>query len=342
MSRHPNASRDPAAVVWPSEIEVYDTHTEGEPTRVVVTGWPQPGGRDMASRRDWMREHQDHLRRAVVCEPRGHEAMVGALLTPPVDPESEAGIVFFNNVGYLNMCGHGLIGVARALEAMGRIAPGGHRFDTPAGRVETALGEDGSVSFRNVPCRSLKLEAEIDVPEVGPVVGDVAWGGNGFFLTDSGGIPLTLGYLDDLLRRARAVASVVGHPEFLASIGVSDRPPGAIDHVEFTAPDDDGLFPGEPCDGRNFVLCPGGEWDRSPCGTGTSARMAVLHQRQMLAPGHRYRHRGITGGVFNGWLEQEGEDLYPHIEGSAWVVSHARLEFADSDPLVGGFSLRGS
>ncbi len=323
----------------PPEIEVVDTHTEGEPTRVVIGGWPQPEGADMATRRDWMERNQDHLRTAVVCEPRGHEAMVGALLTPAVNPDSQAGIVFFNNVGYLGMCGHGLIGVVRALADSGRLTEGEHNFDTPVGPVRAKLEVDGRISFRNVPGRCLKLQIEVDVPEIGLILGDVAWGGNGFLITSPGSIPLTVGNLDELLNYSRAIARVVQRADFLPSIGVSDfdQP---IDHVELSGLDSDGIFPGEPCDARSFVLCPGDEWDRSPCGTGTSAKMAVLHQRRQLAVGHRFRNRSITGGVFSGWLEEDQGTIYPHIEGRAWVVSRARLRFEGGDPLATGLSLR--
>lgn len=322
----------------PPVIDVFDTHTEGESTRIIVDGWPQPVGKGMGERRTTMQREHDHLRQAVVCEPRGHEAMVGALLTPPVTPEAEAGIVFFNNVGYLGMCGHGLIGVARVLAETGRIDAGVHLFDTPVGSVETTLEADGSVSFRNVPARALKLQVEIDVPEVGIVAGDVAWGGNGFFITDPGGIPMAVGNLKRLLERAQAIASIVRAPGFLDSIGVTDFD-HPIDHVELSASDDDGAFEGEPCDARSFVLCPGGEWDRSPCGTGTSAKMAVLHQRHQLKLGHRFRHRSITGGIFHGWLEEDQGVVYPHIQGRAWIVARAKLFFAGDDPLATGLSL---
>ena len=323
----------------PPEIQVTDTHTEGEPTRVVVGGWPQPEGADMASRCDWMLRNQDHLRQAVVCEPRGHEAVVGALLTPPVSTDAEAGIIFFNNVGYLGMCGHGLIGVVRALADSGRLTAGEYSFDTPVGQVNAKLGADDRISFRNVPGRCLKLQVELDVREIGLILGDVAWGGNGFFITSPGTIPLTVGSLDRLMDYSGAIAEVVQRSDFLPSIGVHDFD-HPIDHVELSGLDSDGVFPGEPCDARSFVLCPGGEWDRSPCGTGTSAKMAVLQQRRQLAVGHRFRHRSITGGIFSGWLEEEDGTIYPHIEGRAWVVSQARLRFEVDDPLATGLSLR--
>ncbi len=332
----------PTANSFPPQIEVYDAHTEGEPTRIVVAGWPQPDGSSMEQRRRWMQLHQDHLRQAVVCEPRGHDAIVGALLTPPTSDDAHAGIVFFNNAGYLGMCGHGLIGVVRGLEFLGKIGPGEHLFDTPVGSVRANLSTDGQVTFRNVPCSCLKQRVEIDVPGVGPVIGDVAWGGNGFFITDSGDIPLTCDHLDALLARSRAIAEVVDRPEFLPSIGISDFNLGAIDHVEFSAP---GLASASErrtaCDGRNFVLCPGGEWDRSPCGTGTSAKLAVLNDRGDLELGQHFRNQSITGGLFTGWLEVDDDGtLWPYIRGSAWVVSHATLQFADRDPLVTGFTLR--
>src|SRR5881398_2213586 len=166
-----------------TEIRVIDSHTEGEPTRVVIVGWPQPRGETMAERRDELRANYDHLRRGVVCEPRGNDAIVGALLTPPVHGDSVSGIVFFNNGTYLGMCGHGLIGVVRTLEHLGRLEPGVAQFDTPVGTVRAELAADGSVTIENVPARCVATDVGVDVPGVGHVVGDIAWGGNWFFIT---------------------------------------------------------------------------------------------------------------------------------------------------------------
>ena len=189
-------------------LRVVDSHTEGEPTRVIVDGWPQPAGATMAERRDDLQRNADHLRRGVVCEPRGHAAIVGALLTPPVSPGSQAGIVFFNNETYLGMCGHGLIGVVRTLQHIGRLTPGVARFDTPVGSVAAELNDDGSVTIENVAARAHALDVSIDVPGCGRVVGDVAYGGNWFFITHVE-LALDMSNVDELLHLTRSIQSAI-------------------------------------------------------------------------------------------------------------------------------------
>lgn len=313
--------------IWPAELSVVDSHTEGEPTRVVVRGWPEPRGATMTARRDDVAARYDHLRRAVVQEPRGHEAMVGALLTSPVEPGSEAGAIFFNNVGYLGMCGHGMIGVVRTLEHLGRLAPGSVRVDTPVGTVSAELGADGGVTLRNVPARCHALDVAVEVPGLGEVRGDVAWGGNWFFIAHVPGIALELWNLESLLATTRRIV------EALRTQGITGADGAEIDHVELYD-----TAPGGGADARNFVLCPGGEYDRSPCGTGTSAKMAALHARGELSPGAAWRQESITGGRFTGWLREEDGALVPYIRGRAYVTSTATLLFDPADPFRAGFS----
>jgi 4-hydroxyproline epimerase len=311
---------------FPAAIEVVDSHTEGEPTRVVVDGWPQPEGATMAERREFLRARQDHLRRAVVLEPRGHEAIVGALLTPPVTPGSVAGVIFFNDVGTLGMCGHGLIGVVRTLCEFGRFGEGWLQLDTPVGPVRAAA-EGPLVTIENVPARCARRDVAVEVPDLGCVVGDVAWGGNWFFLASLPDQRLAV-------ERARELVAVTMRVrDALAAAGITGDDGGPIDHVELFAP------PRRPdADSLNFVLCPGAAWDRSPCGTGTSAKMAVLHARGQLAPGQRWRQEGLAGGVFEGWLEERGGLLVPHLRGRAFVTSRASLRFDPADPFRAGFA----
>ena len=281
----------------------------------------------MAERRENLRLHQDHLRRGVVCEPRGHDAIVGALLTPPVEKGSAAGVIFFNDVGYLGMCGHGLMGVVRTLEFQGLLEPGSLRIDTPAGTVGAELHEDGSVSIENVPSYCHTANVELDVPGLARVVGDVAYGGNWFFLTELPGEPIGLPNVDNLLRVTRKIRDA------LRSEGITGAVGAEIDHIEIFGP------PSRPdADSRNLVLCPGAEYDRSPCGTGTSAKMAVLWSRKKLAPGQLWRQESVTGSLFTGWLtEQEGK-LTPHIRGRAFVTGEATLYFDPSDFFRGGIA----
>ena len=316
-----------ASSEWPDRIEVVDSHTEGEPTRVVIAGWPLLEGDTMADRRDDLLRRHDRLRQAVVCEPRGHDALVGALLTPPVDPGSAAGVVFFNNAGGLGMCGHGLIGVVRTLEHLGRLAPGRARIDTPVGTVGAELHDDGSVTIENVPAVCHALDVEVEVAGVGVVRGDVAWGGNWFFLA-------TLDEPALELRNLAALTDVTTRIlQALRERGVTGRDGAEIDHVELIGP------PGRAdADSRNFVLCPGLAWDRSPCGTGTSAKMATLAARGALRPGQRWRQESLTGGLFEGWLEERDGDLVPHVRGRAFVTGRATLLFDPRDPLRAGFT----
>lgn len=311
---------------FPASIRAVDSHTEGEPTRVVVEGWPALAGQTMVERRDDLAQHHDELRSAVICEPRGHDALVGALLTPPEHADSVAGVIFFNNVGCLGMCGHGTIGVVRTLQWMGRLSSGAIRLDTPAGTVEATLADDGLVTITNVPSQVHALNQEVDVPGLGRIVGDIAYGGNWFFIihTDE---PLTLARIGELTQRTEAIMAT------LEAQGITGADGARIDHVELSGP------PQRPdADSRNFVLCPGRAYDRSPCGTGTSARLATLHARGLLDPGQRWRQESITGSLFTGWLEDRDGALIPHIQGRAWVTGEVTLAFPSDDPFRAGFT----
>lgn len=311
----------------PRDMRVIDSHTEGEPTRVIVEGWPAPSGATMSERRDNVRAHCDHFRRAVVCEPRGHAAVVGALLTPPAEVGSATGVIFFNNETYLGMCGHGLIGVVRTLSHLGRIGPGVWRFDTPAGTVSAELAEDGAVTIENVPAFCYRRNVTIEVPSFGEVSGDIAYGGNWFFITELDGVRVTLENADALTRLTRDIQTT------LQAKGLTGAHGAEIDHIEISA------AAGRPdADCRNFVLCSGGQYDRSPCGTGTSAKMAVLHARGELSLDEPFRQEGITGSMFTGWLTTglTGE-LIPHIRGRAYITGETRLLFDPHDPFRAGF-----
>jgi proline racemase len=263
-----------------------------------------------------------------VCEPRGHDAIVGALLTAPVEAGSSAGVVFFNNAGALGMCGHGLIGVVRTLEHLGRLRPGALRIDTPVGTVGAELEADGAVVIENVSAFVEALDVSVEVPGLGRVTGDVAWGGNWFFLAEAlPGMALDLANAPALTdATARILAALRGQ-------GKTGRGGEPIDHVELVGPPQR-----SDADARNFVLCPGLAYDRSPCGTGTSAKMAVLAARGALAPGRRWRQESVTGSLFEGWLEERGAALVPHIRGRAFVTGRATLLFDPADPFREGFT----
>jgi 4-hydroxyproline epimerase len=307
-------------------IQVIDSHTEGEPTRVVIAGGPNLGDGPIAERVERFRAEFDSFRSAVVCEPRGSEVVVGALLLAPVEKDSAAAVIFFNDVGYLGMCGHGTIGVVTTLAHMGRIAPGEHRIETPVGIVSATLNADGSVTVQNVSSYRYQAAVAVDVPGFGSLRGDIAWGGNWFFLVGDHGYCLTLA------NRAQLVAASTAIRAALHANAIVGPEGEAIDHVElFSAPHD-------PANSsRNFVLCPGTSFDRSPCGTGTSAKMACLYADGKLAPGQVWRQEGILGTVFAGAIEALPDGrVGPRIHGRAWITGEAKLLFDATDPFARG------
>ena len=307
-------------------IKIIDSHTGGEPTRLVVNGFPDLGTGSMAERRARLAAEHDRWRTATVLEPRGNDVIVGALLCPPVDARNAAGVVFFNNSGYLGMCGHGTIGVVASLAHMGRIQPGVHGIETPVGTVQTTLHDDGSVSVRNVPAYRLHHQMIVDVPGHGPVTGDVAWGGNWFFLITKHQQRVESNNLAALTAFSLAVQKA------LEDQGVRGSDGGLIDHIELFADDDQ-------ADSRNFVLCPGGAYDRSPCGTGTSAKLACLAADGKLQPGQVWRQASIIGSQFEASYAMEGDQLIPTLRGRAFMSAEATLLIEPNDPFGWGIQL---
>lgn len=304
-----------------TSVCIIDTHTAGEPTRVVAAGGPDLGTGSMAERREIFRDRFDAFRSAVVNEPRGSDVMVGALLTEPVSKDAVAGVIFFNNVGPLNMCGHGTIGVAVALRHLGRIGLGKHRLDTPVGPVGFELHDAHRVTIENVPSYRHRRGVCVEVPEVGPVVGDIAWGGNWFFLVPEPVRPLNLTVLDELTDYTWRVRQA------LNGQGITGADGGEIDHVELYGP------PSDPRNSsRTFVLCPGRAYDRSPCGTGTSARVACLAAEGKLSEGEVYRQESVIGTVFEGRYRRQGDSIIPQVTGSAYVNGESTLIFDPEDP----------
>jgi proline racemase len=310
-----------------NSIHVVDSHTGGEPTRVVVAGAPDLGRGDMATRRAQMRQSCDWLRTSLVTEPRGSECMVGAVLQEPVSSKAAAGVIFFNNVGYLGMCGHGLIGVGATLAYLRRIGPGKHIIETPVGDVSVEICGDGAVSFENVRSFRTHKDMAVNVPEIGEVIGDVAWGGNWFFFTNTDR-QMTLADVDELTRLTRRIRRSLEHAGITGSDGAT------IDHIEVVGP------PSDPAvaDARNFVLCPGGEYDRSPCGTGTSAKLACLAADGKLAPGEIWRQESIVGSVFEARYRAAENGVIPTITGRAFVNGDLRLVVDDRDPFRFGIA----
>jgi 4-hydroxyproline epimerase len=326
-----------------TRVQVIDSHTGGEPTRVVVSGGPELGRGDLATRRALFRDHFDDFRSAVCNEPRGSDTMVGALLCEPVDSACAAGVIFFNNVGVLNMCGHGTIGLLVTLAHLGRIGVGTHKIETPVGVVEATLHGPNDVTIKNVPSYRYAKDVTVSVDigwdtekfgrvtpealrEMGTVKGDIAWGGNWFFLVNQG-YPIIppQPFRFDLSNLERLTAFAVKIREALEREGITGENGGEIDHIE--------LFgPSEIANSKNFVLCPGKAYDRSPCGTGTSAKLACLAADGKLKEGEIWRQESIIGSVFEGFVTYEGNWTIPHIRGTAYVNAEATLILQEDDP----------
>ena len=308
-------------------IQVLDSHTGGEPTRLVLDGFPDLGNGNMAERRARLAKEHDAWRAATVLEPRGSDVLVGALLCEPVDPSACAGVIFFNNTGYLGMCGHGTIGLVVSLAHLGRIGPGTHKIETPVGTVEATLHDDRSVSVRNVPAYRYRKQVPVEVPGHGLVHGDIAWGGNWFFLISEHSLRVAGDNLEALTTYTVAVQKA------LEDQGIRGEDGGLIDHIELFADDPD-------ADSRNYVLCPGKAYDRSPCGTGTSAKLACLAADGKLAAGEAWRQASVIGSQFEGRFEWAGEPaegrIIPTIRGRANISAEATLLLEEDDPFAWG------
>ena len=306
-------------------VHVIDSHTGGEPTRVVVSGGPDLGVGPLSRRLDRFRHDHDNFRAAVVNEPRGSDVMVGALLCKPVDPGCAAGVIFFNNVGYLGMCGHGTIGLVSTLAFMKRIQPGEHRIETPVGTVNAILHPSGEVTVNNVASYRLAANVEVDVPSYGKVRGDIAWGGNWFFLVRDPSMKLSLGNIEKLTDFTWAIRQA------LRQQGITGADNQEIDHVELFGPSKLSSV-----DSKNFVLCPGKAYDRSPCGTGTSAKLSCLYADGRLREGQVWKQESVVGSVFEGSVTVRDGKIYPSIKGIAYVNAEADLVLDSRDPFCMG------
>ncbi|MCI0488524.1 MAG: proline racemase family protein [Blastocatellia bacterium] len=309
----------------PKRVRVIDSHTGGEPTRVVISGGPELGEGPLSERLERMKTEHDDFRTAVVCEPRGSEPMVGALLCKPVDRLSTAGVIFFDKAGYLGMCGHGTIGLMTTLAFLKMIKPGAYFIETPVGMVRALLHDSGEVTVKNVESYRTQANVAIKVPGYGKVKGDVAWGGNWFFLINDHRLELSPGNIEALTHYACQVR------EALTREGITGDSGQEIDHIELFGPSRI-----EGVDSKNFVLVPGKTYDRSPCGTGTSAKMACLYRDGKLKEDQVWRQESIIGSVFEGGICIIEDKIYPHIKGSAFVNAEADLIFNENDPFCMG------
>lgn len=301
------------------KIRVIDSHTAGEPTRVVIEGFSDLGNGTMAERLEIFRRDFDHLRNAIVNEPRGHSAIVGALLCEPSDKTCDAGVIFFNNVGFLKMCGHGTIGLVKTLEFLGKISVGKTRIETPVGIVEADLDADGLVTITNVPSYRYAKAVEVEVENYGKVKGDIAWGGNWFFLIEEHPFEIKLSNLQPLTDFTAKVR------EALIRNKITGKDGQEIDHIEI-------FSKSETADSRNFVLCPGIEYDRSPCGTGTSAKLACLFEDGKIKEGEIWKQESIIGSVFEGKVKIIDGKIIPQICGNAFITADNELILDENDP----------
>jgi 4-hydroxyproline epimerase len=309
-------------------VRVIDSHTGGEPTRLVISGGPDLGKGSLAERLERFRSQHDDFRSAVVNEPRGSDVIVGALLCDPLDPTCAAGVIFFNNVGYLGMCGHGTIGLVVTLSFMGKIGPGEHRIETPVGVVSAVLHPSGEVTVHNVASYRLAADVVVDVPGYGKFQGDVAWGGNWFFLVRQHSMELSAERIEELTDFTWAIRRA------LREQGITGEHNQEIDHIELYGPPD---MPS--ADSKNFVLCPGKAYDRSPCGTGTSAKLACLYADGKIREGDVWRQESIVGSLFEGTVSIHDGRIYPSIKGSAFVNAESELVLNPRDPLCYGIRI---
>jgi len=308
-----------------ARISVIDTHTGGEPTRVVIAGGPELGAGTMKERLAIFRDRYDTFRSAVVNEPRGSDVMVGAILLPPVDPGCSAGVIFFNNISYLGMCGHGTIGVAVAMAHMGKVGPGSHRLETPVGPVTFTIEGRNTVAIDNVESYRLAKDVSLSVPGLKTYVGDVAWGGNWFFLVHDHGESLNVTNVERLTEVTWRIRQA------LTAQGVTGQGGTEIDHIELYGPP---TVPG--AHSKNFVLCPGKAYDRSPCGTGTSAKLACLAADGKLREGDVWRQESVIGSIFEGSVRIVDGRIHPRIRGTAYVNAESTLLIDEFDPFAMG------
>jgi proline racemase len=333
-------------------VKTIDAHAAGEPLRLVVDGFPSPRGRTMLDKREWARAHADHLRRALMLEPRGHADMYGAILTEPVSPGSHAGVLFMHNEGYSTMCGHGIVAVTTIALERGLLMPGGDGgsvvYDAPAGTIRAVArvgtgtagkaGRVQSVAFLNVP--SFVLHAGLTVkPGARQIRADVAFGGAFYAIVDSEavGLPIDVHHLPELrrvgmeIKHAIEAAHTIAHPLEPGLRGIY----GTI----FTGPPSD-----ERADLRNVTIFADAEVDRSPCGTGTAAVMAVIDAMGLLSEDRPFVHESLIGTRFNGRVDSrtsvgEHQAIVPEIEGSAWITGEHTFLIDDTDPLREGFRI---
>ena len=303
------------------EISVIDSHTGGEPTRIIIADGPELGTGSIVEKAARFEKEFESVRNAVIGEPRGSEIMVGGLLCEASEKENVAGVIFFDNAGLLGMCGHGTIGFSVTLHHLGRIGIGAYTIETPVGTVHIEMLNPNLVRLKNVASYRSAADVRLNVPGYGEVVGDVAWGGNWFFITNQSPVYLELKNSKELLRYTHSIR------DQLVVDGITGDQGHMINHIEIQGP-----ASSDDANARNFVLCPGGAYDRSPCGTGTSAKLACLAADGKLGTGENWRQESIVGSVFDASYQADGDKVIPILSGSAYICGETELIINPADP----------
>lgn len=323
-------------------LKVIDSHTGGEPTRMVYEGFPKLEGDSIKDKLNYFKQNLDHLRKSIILEPRGNDVLVGALICEASNPKATAGVIFFNNSGYLGMCGHGTIGVIISLAYQGKIQPGERYLETPVGLVKTVLHDDGSCSVENVPSYRYMKQVEVTVPGFGPLKGDVAWGGNWFFLVNEHNQKIVSENVDELTQFSLKIKKA------LSDSGITGESGAEVDHIELFAKSED-----KSVNSKSFVLCPGAAYDRSPCGTGTSAKLACLASDGLLQEGELWVQQSVIGSQFHASYQDLNlsimkektipsnidNAIIPTIRGQAYVCAENTLIIQQDDPFKWGIDL---
>ena len=307
-------------------MHVIDSHTGGEPTRVILDGGPDLGSGSLSERAQLLADNHKRFYQSVILEPRGQTAMVGALLVAPVDPDCVTGVIYFDANAVLGMCGHGTVGLVVTLAHLGRIGIGSHKIETPVGIIEAHLSDHNTVSITNIESRRTRKAVEVEVEELGVVTGDVAYGGNWFFIVEPSPIPIGVGNIRALTDAAIAIRSAT------IAQGVVGDNGQLMDHVIFQGPSSD-----DKIHSRNFVLCPDDAYDRSPCGTGSSARLACLAADSRLEPGQEITQESVIGSSYRlSYQKSPTGGVIPKIVGRAHIMAESTLFFHKDDPFKNG------
>ncbi len=303
-------------------MHVIDSHTGGMPTRVILDGAPDLGSGPLADRARRLATEHESFYKSVLLEPRGQPGMVGALLVEPENPDCKAGVIYFDADAVLGMCGHGTIGLGVTLAHLGRIDIGVHRLETPAGEVTIDLKDANTVQVTNIESRRVHHAVTIDTEGFGPVTGDVAYGGNWFFIVDPSPIPVS----PDNIRQLTDMTIAIREACIAQGIGGENGEP--VDHVILQ-----GSSPNAGVHSRNFVLCPDDDYDRSPCGTGSSARLACLAASGRLPAGEEITQESVIGSSYRlSYQPGQHGGVIPRLTGQAHIMSESRLIFAENDP----------